>query len=135
VIWRGIVCRASHAVDALGILAEVRQTATRLRSQPLLSRTEELERTARARGAGHEPWHPLSIREYEVARKIADGLTNVEIGAALFVSPKTLSAHVEHILAKLGVARRTEIAAWVATVAILDGRAAAAARIESLATH
>jgi DNA-binding CsgD family transcriptional regulator len=32
------------------------------------------------------------------------------------VSPKTVSAHVEHILAKLGVARRTEVAAWAAGI-------------------
>jgi DNA-binding CsgD family transcriptional regulator len=32
------------------------------------------------------------------------------------LSPKTVSAHVEHILTKLGAARRTEIAAWCATV-------------------
>jgi DNA-binding CsgD family transcriptional regulator len=43
-------------------------------------------------------------------------MTNPEIAAELFVSPKTVSAHVEHILAKLGVSRRAEIATWVATV-------------------
>jgi len=44
------------------------------------------------------------------------GLTNAQIAAELVLSPKTVSAHVEHILAKLGVARRAEIAAWAATV-------------------
>ena len=42
------------------------------------------------------------------------------IGAALGVSPRTVSAHVEHILAKLGVDRRTEIAAWVARRPVVD---------------
>ncbi|HET7182851.1 MAG TPA: LuxR C-terminal-related transcriptional regulator, partial [Candidatus Limnocylindrales bacterium] len=54
--------------------------------------------------------------EFEVARAIAGGLTNAEIAEQLFVSPKTVSAHVEHILAKLGVARRTEVAAWATSV-------------------
>jgi DNA-binding NarL/FixJ family response regulator len=36
------------------------------------------------------------------------------------VSPKTVSAHVEHILAKLGVSRRAEIAAWVATIRTIE---------------
>jgi DNA-binding CsgD family transcriptional regulator len=85
-------------------------------SGPLLARAEELERAAKGRGAELEPWHPLTIREFEVAKKIAEGLTNPQIGDALFVSPKTVSAHVEHILAKLGVSRRTEVAAWVATL-------------------
>jgi len=57
----------------------------------------------------------LTIREFEVARLIADGLTNAEIAAELSIAPKTASAHVEHILAKLGVARRAEIATWVAS--------------------
>jgi len=44
------------------------------------------------------------------------GRTNAEIATELFVSPRTVGAHVEHILAKLGASRRAEIATWVATV-------------------
>jgi DNA-binding CsgD family transcriptional regulator len=55
---------------------------------------------------------PLTAREFEVARLVAAGATNREIAASLTISPKTASAHIEHILAKLGAARRTEIAAW-----------------------
>jgi DNA-binding CsgD family transcriptional regulator/tetratricopeptide (TPR) repeat protein len=57
----------------------------------------------------------LSARELEVARLVATGATNREIAAALTIAPKTVAAHVEHILSKLGVARRAQIAAWVAT--------------------
>ena len=56
---------------------------------------------------------PLSVRELEVARLVAAGATNREIAERLVIAPKTASAHIEHILAKLGVARRAEIAAWV----------------------
>ncbi len=59
----------------------------------------------------------MTAREWEVARLIAEGLTNAEIAGELTIAPKTASAHVEHILAKLGVARRAEIATWAATVA------------------
>jgi DNA-binding CsgD family transcriptional regulator len=62
------------------------------------------------------PWHPLSEREFEVAQLVAAGLTNAQIAARLVLAPKTISAHVSHILTKLGAARRTEIAAWCATV-------------------
>jgi DNA-binding CsgD family transcriptional regulator len=65
-------------------------------------------------------WHPLSAREYEVAGLVAEGLTNREVAARLVLAPKTVSAHVEHILAKLGIGRRVEIAAWVAGVRQLN---------------
>jgi DNA-binding CsgD family transcriptional regulator len=70
-----------------------------------------------ASGRPAAPWSPLTAREFEVARLVAAGNTNRQIPAELFLSPKTVSAHVEHILAKLGAARRTEIAAWVTGVA------------------
>jgi DNA-binding CsgD family transcriptional regulator len=57
---------------------------------------------------------PLSARELEVAGLVAAGATNREIGVALAIAPRTASAHIEHILRKLGVARRAQIAAWVA---------------------
>ncbi|HJP88322.1 MAG TPA: AAA family ATPase [Candidatus Limnocylindrales bacterium] len=104
-----------HAA-ANSVLVEVRETAARLGSEPLLARAAELGRAGRGRGLDAEPWRPLSVREFEVARQIAEGLTNAQIADVLFVAPKTVSTHVEHILAKLGVGRRAEIAAWVATL-------------------
>jgi DNA-binding CsgD family transcriptional regulator len=83
----------------------------------LLTRASQLSRVARGRGEELEPWHPLTAREFEVARKVADGLTNAELAEELGISPKTASAHVEHILAKLGVSRRAEIASWATSVA------------------
>jgi len=109
--------RANRHGDALPLLEAALATARQLQSLPILRRAEELRRTARAHGGSVEPWAPLTSREFEVARKIAEGMTNTQIAAELFVSPKTVSAHVEHILAKLGVARRTEVATWVAAVA------------------
>ena len=116
----GCLLRAGRHIDALPLLAEARDVASRLGSRPLLARVAELEKTTRARGAEQEPWHPLTAREFEVARQIAAGMTNAEIASELFVSPKTVSAHVEHILAKLGASRRAEIAAWVASVVTIS---------------
>lgn len=109
--------RANRYGEAAPVLDAVIGVARRLGSLPLLRRAEELQRSSRAHASGQEPWHPLTVREFEVARKIAEGLTNAAIAEELFVSPKTVSAHVEHILDKLGVARRAEVAAWVATIA------------------
>ncbi|MDV7355903.1 protein kinase [Rhodococcus oxybenzonivorans] len=56
----------------------------------------------------------LTKREREVADLVAEGLTNKQIAARLVISPRTAQGHVEHLLAKLGFASRTQIAAWVA---------------------
>jgi DNA-binding CsgD family transcriptional regulator/tetratricopeptide (TPR) repeat protein len=76
------------------------------------------DRLAKSFGAARPtaPWHPLSEREFEVARLVAAGLTNRQIADQLVLSPKTISAHITHILTKLGAARRAEIGAWCATV-------------------
>jgi DNA-binding CsgD family transcriptional regulator len=109
--------RSNRYVEASRLIAEIAETATRLGSKPLQARAGELHRLARGRGSEAEAWYPLTVREFEVARQIAAGLTNAQIAAALFVAPKTVSSHVEHILAKLGASRRAEIAAWAATIA------------------
>jgi DNA-binding CsgD family transcriptional regulator len=53
----------------------------------------------------------LTDREREVLRLVADGRSNAQIGAELFISPKTASVHVSNIIAKLGVSGRVEAAA------------------------
>jgi predicted ATPase/DNA-binding CsgD family transcriptional regulator len=57
----------------------------------------------------------LAKREAEVARLVADGLSNKEIGARLFISEHTVDSHVRSILNKLGVNSRARIAAWMAS--------------------
>ena len=54
----------------------------------------------------------LTAQELRVLGLLAGGLTNAEIGTALFISPKTASVHVSNLLRKLGVTNRTEAAAW-----------------------
>jgi DNA-binding NarL/FixJ family response regulator len=49
----------------------------------------------------------------DVARLIAGGATNREIAAALFVAERTVKTHIEHILNKLGVGSRAQIAVWL----------------------
>lgn len=56
---------------------------------------------------------PLSAREVEIAELVADGLTNKQIAARLFVSERTVDSHVRHILNKLGSTSRAQIATWV----------------------
>ncbi|MFE0024184.1 LuxR C-terminal-related transcriptional regulator [Amycolatopsis sp. NPDC059021] len=56
----------------------------------------------------------LTKREREIAGFVAKGLSNRDIAAELVVSPRTVDAHVQHILTKLGFRNRAQIAAWVA---------------------
>ncbi len=57
--------------------------------------------------------HPLSAREAEVMSLIADGQTNGEIAARLFLAEKTVKNHVRRIYSKLGVGSRpAAIAYW-----------------------
>lgn len=78
------------------------QTTTRT-----LSRLNSL-----SQGSSAAPGDELTEREREVLALIARGYTNKQIAEALFVSEKTARNHVSHILEKLGLARRSEAAAF-----------------------
>jgi non-specific serine/threonine protein kinase len=56
----------------------------------------------------------LTAREGDVARLVARGLTNRQIGEQLVISERTVDRHVENILKKLGYVSRAQIAAWAA---------------------
>jgi DNA-binding NarL/FixJ family response regulator len=51
-------------------------------------------------------------REVEVLRLLGEGLTNAQIARRLFISPKTAEHHVSRIYSKLGLATRSEAAAY-----------------------
>jgi DNA-binding NarL/FixJ family response regulator len=56
----------------------------------------------------------LTTREREVARLISRGYTNAQIGEQLVVTRGTVANHVAHILSKLDLSNRTQLAAYVA---------------------
>jgi predicted ATPase/DNA-binding CsgD family transcriptional regulator len=79
-----------------------------------LTLDEAVSYARRARGRRGRPstgWSSLTPTEKEVVRLVAEGLTNPQIGARLFMSRGTVKTHLSHIFAKLGATNRTELAA------------------------
>ena len=94
--------------EALRLLDAASPEAERLEMAPFIQRIAAL----RVKPATTDPESPLSRREQQVAQLVARGLTNRQIAEQLFVSERTAENHVQHILAKLGLRNRTQIATW-----------------------
>jgi DNA-binding NarL/FixJ family response regulator/Mrp family chromosome partitioning ATPase len=104
---------AAEAADRLGA-TRLRAALADLGRRARLGPGPGLAAPASASGGAAVARSPLSVltsREAEVLRLVAAGRSNREIGAELFIAPKTVSVHVSNILAKLGAASRTEAAA------------------------
>ena len=63
-----------------------------------------------ARSRRADPEARLTAQEFQVARFVAKGLSNREVGAQLFLSPRTIDFHLRNVFAKLEIASRTELA-------------------------
>ena len=63
-----------------------------------------------------QPSGILSPREMEVARLMADGMTNADAAAQLFISERTVESHVTNIFNKLGVDLRVQVVRWVTSL-------------------
>ena len=64
---------------------------------------------------------PLSRRELEVAGLVADGATNAQVAARLFISERTVESHMASIFNKLGVDTRLQVARWFASTQVTAG--------------
>ena len=56
----------------------------------------------------------LDTRDEKGERLVAEGLSNKDIAARLFISQRTVETHVDNILGKLGMTSRGQVASWVA---------------------
>jgi len=117
-----------HRTRAEALIREAAATASRLGAAPLLAEIGDLARRARvdlatgqpsgdvvavsADGTGADELAAMGLtrREREVLRLLGQGLSNRDIGAALYISAKTASVHVTHILQKLNVSTRVQAA-------------------------
>lgn len=126
---RGVRADVSDSLRSAALLA------AGLGARPLLRSVEHLARRARVHLAEQTRTGPaaddrsrpsrstnslVSARELEVLRLVAAGRTNGEIADELFISRKTASVHVTHILDKLGVANRVEAAMAATRLGLLN---------------
>jgi DNA-binding NarL/FixJ family response regulator len=98
-------CTRDHLIGAIRTAASGENTWTR----------EELRRVTGALATPRiaaDVEVPLTQREGEVLRQLANGLTNKQIADALKVSYETVKEHVQHVLRKIGVTDRTQAAVW-----------------------
>lgn len=115
-----LAIRASHGLwlacqDSLAALAELTSDAVLLDpSTELRTRVEYAQRSRGRRGRPASGWASLTPAEQSVVRLAADGLSNPDIGARLYMSRSTVKTHLSHVYAKLGVTNRTELAALAA---------------------
>jgi len=116
--------RAACALAGLGdadgareLLVRARDTAARLGARPLADSCTAALAALPSRGAAPDgpariktvrPLAGLTARELDVMELVAAGNTSREVGAALFISPRTVEMHVQGCLLKLGCRTRTE---------------------------
>ncbi|HEY1174531.1 MAG TPA: response regulator transcription factor [Phytomonospora sp.] len=62
----------------------------------------------------------LTERETEVARRVATGETNAEIGARLFITPGTVKTHLAAVQRKIGARNRVNVATWAWHAGLMD---------------
>ncbi len=102
----------------------VRAVRSVLAGEPLLApqMTGHLLRrlSAEHRVQTESPTEPLTPREVEVLRLVAQGRTNREIGQVLMLSAATVKVHVQHIIAKLAVSDRTQAAVRAVELGLLE---------------
>ena len=106
-----VLVRRGDTAGARAVLDRAAGEAARLGMAPFTTRIEQLRTQLAAVAEAGAARSILSPRELEVARLVAQGLTNKQIGERLFVSDRTAENHVQHILVKLGVSNRSQIAA------------------------
>ena len=103
--------RSGRRIDAREQLNRALGVFERLEAVPWAERARsELRATGeRVRARGPATSEELTPQELQVAVLVAEGKTNREVGAQLFLSPKTIEWHLGHVYRKLGIRSRTEL--------------------------
>lgn len=115
--------RDRHRRESRTHLARAAPLFDRLGARPWAERARaELEATGeRVRQRKLQVFDELTPREIQLARIVAQGLSNREAAEHMFVSPKTVEAHLGAMYRKLGVRSRTELAAKINQRSLRNG--------------
>lgn len=114
--WRRTAGDKAAYESSLGVLHEAMQPAelARHRARGHAMSAEEVTRYAcRGRGPRRHPSRgsaSLTPAERRVAEVVAEGMTNSEVAQRLFISPRTVQTHLQHVFRKLGITSRTQLA-------------------------
>jgi DNA-binding CsgD family transcriptional regulator len=101
---RAAFTRAIDVYNSLGATADVARLQATFRAHGIRRGPHSKHRRART------GWDSLTPTETKIASLVEEGLSNPEIAAKLFLSPRTVATHVSHILKKLNVNSRIDIA-------------------------
>ncbi|WP_327584057.1 LuxR C-terminal-related transcriptional regulator [Nonomuraea sp. NBC_00507] len=112
--------RTRRALGERAFQAAVERGAKLSREQAVAYALME-EAPSRGRAGETGGLSALTPREMEIARLIAQGMSNKEIAATLVIAQRTAEGHTQHILRKLGFTSRAQIAGWVVEQARLSG--------------
>ena len=104
--------RESRGSEARDELRTAHALLSGMGAEPFAARAaRELRATGeRARKRTSQPSDALTAQELTIARLVATGATSREVGEQLFLSPRTIEAHLRNIFRKLGIETRTELA-------------------------
>jgi DNA-binding CsgD family transcriptional regulator len=106
-----------HAVDSLREAMEQNDFDNTWAEGAQLSTDEAIAYAQRGRGERKRPdsgWESLTPAEHDVVRLVCEGLGNKEVATRLFVSPRTVQAHLAHVYTKLGINSRVQLVQEVA---------------------
>jgi DNA-binding CsgD family transcriptional regulator len=112
---QGMTDRARPLLEeALAIYEHLEADRDLARAEAVLRKAGIRRGTRGRRGRPQFGWPSLTPAEQAVARLVADGLSNPQIGDRLYISRRTVQTHLLHIFAKLDVTSRAQLAAQVA---------------------